>query len=1051
MNIVLAFSEKYIDPARSLITSILVNADAEDTFQFLILDGGLSEESKNKLFALKRIRNFNISFVTVDETEIFGLPNPPANHLSIQTYYRLLIPSKFPDLERALYLDTDITVKTSLRKLYCTNFHNHALAGTISVTSAINSARLQLPEGTPYINAGVLLFNCEKWRKENLKEKVFSYLTSSPYEKLLNADQDAINGVLFNDIEYIPQNWNAEIRTDIALPESYLPVVQNPFIKHYVSADKPWNKNTRQDATDYQYYLEVADKQENFIDNYDLSSLEVITTNCFNFPMYTTPGYAWKYTDIVFEEMSALFLRQMAKGIGTFIDIGAHYGFYSILIGRENPNINLLAFEPVPENFEILKRNLSLNQITGHLFNSALSDTDGEFTFQISEQSSQSGFIANPDEPIIKEINVKTNTLDRFKTSISSDAPLLIKMDTEGNELKVLQGMRAILNDFSDVRLLIEFNPACLAANQVDPQQFLVEINNLGFDIFIVRDVELNIEKYSSDTPWNTIMGERTYRNLYCVKKNLSQNIVIFSHSDTLAGAERSLLELSKVLIRKFGTVCTVVVPGNGPLALKLYNAGVPVITCPYGWWCDYVLPSPEQIEARGQNDYKSLIESLPQITAVHPDFILTSSTVIPWGAMCAYMLNKPHIWWIKEYGELDYGFEYFPTFLRALEIIREASNYLVINSDAVRNAYYSDLDAEKCTVAYNTFTTPILSNDNNAYFSIEDSFKIVISGSVIKSKGQDDAIFAARDLIREGYNVELCLIGGYGTPLGRILFEMVKAEHLDNRIHFLGFVDNVYNVIQQADVCLMCSRYEAFGRVTVEAMLLKKPVIGTNTGGTAELIEDGVDGCLYPPRDIKELKNKILYFINHPEHLIIYGEKAFENIQKKLAERPVDDVIHHLGEKMKDQENPNSTLITQYERSLALPIIQQLNIQAEQREAEIQELQSKLAQQTITEEKIQELLSKLTQQTLTEEKNLQLKEDLNKALAEKDLLYSSIESKSASLQALQSELGELRSQYALLLDSIERANQELALYANSTSWRVTRPFRKLFSFISRK
>ena len=54
--------------------------------------------------------------------------------------------------------------------------------------------------------------------------------------------------------------------------------------------------------------------------------------------------------------------------------------------------------------------------------------------------------------------------------------------------------------------------------------------------------------------------------------------------------------------------------------------------------------------------------------------------------------------------------------------------------------------------------------------------------------------------------------------------------------------------MIEQADIGLTCSRNEAFGRTTVEALLMGKPVIGTNTGGTVDLISDGVDGLLYPP-----------------------------------------------------------------------------------------------------------------------------------------------------------------------------------------------------------
>jgi hypothetical protein len=63
---------------------------------------------------------------------------------------------------------------------------------------------------------------------------------------------------------------------------------------------------------------------------------------------------------------------------------------------------------------------------------------------------------------------------------------------------------------------------------------------------------------------------------------------------------------------------------------------------------------------------------------------------------------------------------------------------------------------------------------------------------------------------------------------------------------------------MNQADALLMCSRCEALGRVTIEAMLLGKAVIGANTGGTPELITNGVTGLLYQYGDIEDLKRAI-------------------------------------------------------------------------------------------------------------------------------------------------------------------------------------------------
>jgi glycosyltransferase involved in cell wall biosynthesis len=75
-----------------------------------------------------------------------------------------------------------------------------------------------------------------------------------------------------------------------------------------------------------------------------------------------------------------------------------------------------------------------------------------------------------------------------------------------------------------------------------------------------------------------------------------------------------------------------------------------------------------------------------------------------------------------------------------------------------------------------------------------------------------------------------------------------------------LGHSDQPTPLMNTADVVLMCSRREAFGRVTVEGMKLGKPVIGTRSGGTPEIVIDGQTGYLYQPGDAKELAARIHY-----------------------------------------------------------------------------------------------------------------------------------------------------------------------------------------------
>lgn len=81
--------------------------------------------------------------------------------------------------------------------------------------------------------------------------------------------------------------------------------------------------------------------------------------------------------------------------------------------------------------------------------------------------------------------------------------------------------------------------------------------------------------------------------------------------------------------------------------------------------------------------------------------------------------------------------------------------------------------------------------------------------------------------------------------------------------------------LLRRADAILMCSKREAFGRVTVEGMLAGKPVIGANSGGTLELIQDGITGLLYTSGDPKALAEKIRYLYENPDTATHVGENA--------------------------------------------------------------------------------------------------------------------------------------------------------------------------------
>jgi glycosyltransferase involved in cell wall biosynthesis len=105
-----------------------------------------------------------------------------------------------------------------------------------------------------------------------------------------------------------------------------------------------------------------------------------------------------------------------------------------------------------------------------------------------------------------------------------------------------------------------------------------------------------------------------------------------------------------------------------------------------------------------------------------------------------------------------------------------------------------------------------------------------------------------------------------------------------------------------------MCSRKEAFGRVTVEGMKAGKPVIGANSGGTKELIKDRYNGFLYTFGDYHELAEKVKYLCQHPDEARQMGENGKQwALEKFNIEHYTEEVLTVLRRLIGKKNNKDS------------------------------------------------------------------------------------------------------------------------------------------------
>ena len=779
-----------------------------------------------------------------------------------------------------------------------------------------------------------------------------------------------------------------------------------------------------------------------FENEYNLQQLELIIPQGHSFQMWVTPRFKNHFVDNSYEEFTSNIIENLAQNIDLFIDIGAHYGYYSLLVGQANPNCEIIAFEPAPTNFEILNRNIELNHLkNARVVNQAVSNRNEQVNFNISTASDNCAFINHPATPTLKQINIQSITLSELLSG-KKGLRTLIKIDAEGHELKILEGFKDILSEVDNIQMVLEINPECLLLDKTTPKELFTTITALGYKSYFLDEINHQYFQPSDNgvETWENIIGERKYLNIFCRKSVSSTNLLFISHSSMLGGAERSLLELCEELFKDYGCMCTVVLPSHGPSEELLHRVGAATLIGPINWWCKGGDPASEDEKCKNITESLSwLICNQSLFELINPDIILTNTIVIPWGALLASVIKKPHIWSIREYGKLDHGLNFFYSFEKILHFINESSDKIVTNSKDVQDTLFPDLKPDRVETIYQFIDQPKIDNQNpniKNYFTNPESFHLIISGTIMPSKGQEDAIRAAIELIKNRhYQVELILVGYADPDYQKYLKELVENENVNDFIHIIPFMESINSLVQSADIVLICSKKEAFGRVTLEAMLMEKPIIATNSGGTKEMIIDGKTGLLYEPGDHLKLADQIEKIINNPELRNTLASNAKEYAKKTFTKEKFGGEYYKIiKELLKSGYRDKSKSI--WFQSLQLvsylvQSIQSLNTQLAERDQSIQSLNSQLAER---DQSIQSLNSQLAERD-------QSIQSLNSQLAERD---QSIQSLNTQLINYNKIIQSLKNQLTEQEKTIQILNFENVMYATSHSWRITRPLRKV-------
>ena len=207
-----ATDDNYVPFLTVALASLLDNASKENFYKIYVLTSHLSEENINSI-KKHEVENCSIEIVHLTKEldkvqDMFHL----RDYYSKETYYRIFIPNLFPQYDKVLYLDCDITVLGDVSELYNTQIHGYYVAAAqeeVMQTFEVFGNYVEQADGInrkEYFNAGILLINCRRWRNKLIAERFVDLLNRYTFRVV--QDEDYLNVLCKGNVKKISLGWN---------------------------------------------------------------------------------------------------------------------------------------------------------------------------------------------------------------------------------------------------------------------------------------------------------------------------------------------------------------------------------------------------------------------------------------------------------------------------------------------------------------------------------------------------------------------------------------------------------------------------------------------------------------------------------------------------------------------------------------------------------------------------------------------------------------------------------------------------------------------------
>ena len=359
--------------------------------------------------------------------------------------------------------------------------------------------------------------------------------------------------------------------------------------------------------------------------------------------------------------------------------------------------------------------------------------------------------------------------------------------------------------------------------------------------------------------------------------------ILFVTHYSGYYGANKSLLTVICYLRERFGIKPIVLLPSKGPMCRALEDVEIPFVVKHYYWWVNdnrgvfqWLLNKRKQL--RNQLKIGGLCDSVLALSQErygdNPVLVYTNSVCVNVGIFMAEHLGIPHVWQFRE--SLS-QFSLSLSLALSLKLWqKEVNRRYVLISDYMMRYYCPYLPVERMTCIYNGVSVPT-KTERETENVLKGRLKVAIVGVVCQQKNQLELLQAQSILHEQGIEIDTYIIGTNKKEYLQQVEAYVQEHGLSHNVHIMGHQDDVFTVLKEINLGVVCATDEAFGRTTIEFMMMKMPVVVSDSGANPELIRNEQDGYIYPLGDVDALAETIKRYVVQPELLQLQGEGAYQ------------------------------------------------------------------------------------------------------------------------------------------------------------------------------